>query len=582
MPFEALSYTWGDPIFTETIFLDKGRLDITNNLYLALQYLRRKDRDRILWIDAICIDQKNFAERGHQVQHMGELYASADTVICWLGTATYETKVIMDSLRLLHKKSIQYASGGWNTSNWTDLWSSIQPALARNHSQLLARQQTGLEILLKADWFKRVWIIQEVANAKSAQVQCGNQAVSTNVFGLAPELLSIPVEPHCKAVLDVMPGPLRRSSWWNESRDLYSLLKHFRSSEALDPRDLVFALLGISSDMQPTAHIMADYTKTIEDVTRELSQYLYHVKEFQSSSIQEFLRNLEPYNITALRRLASSQGELRHILASIRRILQRKEDARISETVVEAAASNVRHGREIMDYLCQHANIHLSITENVAAVAAANKKQGMDILLLLFQHAKTEIPITERVVKAAIRNSMQIMELLLQHTRTDFPITENVVKAATMNRTWGGYEALAFLFQISRKEIPITKELVIAGALHRNWASHVVPLLLQHAKTEIPMTKELLESAAKNKNLAKEVMVLLLELGEVPVAEDVVDSMMRFLRKELTPSSANEQDITTSKKTALDLISRLGGRYFLEELLESPRRPLVRKRRAGE
>ena len=58
-----------------------GTLSITENLYLALQYLRLRDTDRILWVDAICIDQSNKKEQRHQVQQMGNTYSQADRVI---------------------------------------------------------------------------------------------------------------------------------------------------------------------------------------------------------------------------------------------------------------------------------------------------------------------------------------------------------------------------------------------------------------------------------------------------------------------------------------------------------------------
>ncbi|GJC90085.1 heterokaryon incompatibility protein 6, OR allele [Colletotrichum liriopes] len=78
VPCEALSYTWGSPELTKDILLNGKRLPVTDNLYQALLHLRQRDRDRILWIDAVCIDQGNLSERGHQVQQMGDIYHKAD------------------------------------------------------------------------------------------------------------------------------------------------------------------------------------------------------------------------------------------------------------------------------------------------------------------------------------------------------------------------------------------------------------------------------------------------------------------------------------------------------------------------
>jgi hypothetical protein len=83
--FEALSYVWGDPKDTVPIFLDNHIFCVTRNLESALRHLRWDDAPRTFWIDAICIDQRNVRERGHQVQSMGEFYRAAERTTVWLG-----------------------------------------------------------------------------------------------------------------------------------------------------------------------------------------------------------------------------------------------------------------------------------------------------------------------------------------------------------------------------------------------------------------------------------------------------------------------------------------------------------------
>jgi hypothetical protein len=57
--FEALSYVWGDPLITRQIKLNSQPFRVTENLEAALRRLRHDDRARIMWIDAICINQRN-------------------------------------------------------------------------------------------------------------------------------------------------------------------------------------------------------------------------------------------------------------------------------------------------------------------------------------------------------------------------------------------------------------------------------------------------------------------------------------------------------------------------------------------
>ncbi|KAI8225327.1 Heterokaryon incompatibility protein 6, OR allele [Colletotrichum sp. SAR 10_96] len=106
MPYEALSYAWGSTDQSETITANGQILHVTKNLYSALEHLRQKE-NRILWIDAICIDQTNLQERGHQVGQMSDIYRQADQVLVWLGPSTYETKVLMESLGKLQWSALQ-------------------------------------------------------------------------------------------------------------------------------------------------------------------------------------------------------------------------------------------------------------------------------------------------------------------------------------------------------------------------------------------------------------------------------------------------------------------------------------------
>jgi ankyrin repeat protein len=299
--YEALSYTWGSPEITRSIEVDGRRLGVTRNLYLALQHLRYQDQDRILWVDAICIDQSNLKERGHQVQQMGEMYKQADRVIFWLGPATYVTNVVMDSLRQLQEESVNIMCRDWKRTDqrWAELWTTIQPYLRTRHSGLEALQREGLQSLLSQRWFKRVWILQEVANAQTALVCCGWKSVQARFFALAPLLMDVKPDSHCQAVLDIMPGPSRKDSWWNQSRDLCTLLLKFGRSEAHDSRDMIYALLGMSSDANNSDVIHPDYGKSEEDLVCSVFRFFCCDVDLpkwrQPSTIQKLLETLTSY-----------------------------------------------------------------------------------------------------------------------------------------------------------------------------------------------------------------------------------------------------------------------------------------------
>lgn len=89
--YEALSYAWGTPTPGPSVSIGKKAVPVTANCLEALKHLRLGLRPRLLWIDAICIDQgkgdKSTHERSHQVELMGEIYSKAQTVLVWLGAS---------------------------------------------------------------------------------------------------------------------------------------------------------------------------------------------------------------------------------------------------------------------------------------------------------------------------------------------------------------------------------------------------------------------------------------------------------------------------------------------------------------
>jgi hypothetical protein len=134
--YDAISYVWGDSDAHRLIDIDGLSLPVRPNLYAALSYFRDKFFDRILWIDAVCINQEDRAERGRQVQEMAKIYRKADRVIVWLGEG------VEDGHQALQKVS----------------------DLAANHAiQDVKHGGSELDLqavfrLLSRAWFHRVWV----------------------------------------------------------------------------------------------------------------------------------------------------------------------------------------------------------------------------------------------------------------------------------------------------------------------------------------------------------------------------------------------------------------------------------------
>ena len=83
--YEAISYAWGEPNTMVTSICDGKILEITPNLKAGLRALRHEHRSRLLWADAICINQSHVVEKNNQVANMQKIYENATRVVAWLG-----------------------------------------------------------------------------------------------------------------------------------------------------------------------------------------------------------------------------------------------------------------------------------------------------------------------------------------------------------------------------------------------------------------------------------------------------------------------------------------------------------------
>jgi hypothetical protein len=137
--YEALSHCWGKPAR-----LDKGEgdqisivendqyslLPIRGNLGAALRRLRNKTGSyRRLWIDAICIDQDNNAEKSEQIPLMDRIFQEADRVCIWLGDETGK----QDSIAREHIAKIIELQGFENFIHvdHTDKWAALASLMRR-------------------------------------------------------------------------------------------------------------------------------------------------------------------------------------------------------------------------------------------------------------------------------------------------------------------------------------------------------------------------------------------------------------------------------------------------------------------
>ncbi|ROV96494.1 hypothetical protein VSDG_05409 [Cytospora chrysosperma] len=277
VPYEALSYTWGSMDKPLKITVDASELHVTENLYTALQYLRLPYEDRLIWVDAVCINQDNNEERGHQVGQMRLVYKMAEGVLIWLGNGDVHIDHFFEAMNDRRFKEMTMAGSKAEGIKFdTEFSAEFCLEIQETFSKLMARP-----------WFRRVWILQEVATSRKATVMCGRVLVSTRIFALVPTIIGFTVQEHCQAVLDIMPGHSRRLSWWSERQDLQTLLLKFAASEATDERDKIYALLGISSDAYNSKELVPNYVKDVQQLIHDTWSYILF-KEVLDPSLHGF------------------------------------------------------------------------------------------------------------------------------------------------------------------------------------------------------------------------------------------------------------------------------------------------------
>jgi hypothetical protein len=248
--FECLSYSWGDPGNTRPIRCGSRVLNITTNLYDALQRIRvsvdPERSKRRFWADQISIDQRNAQEKDIQVPHMSIIFPSARRVICWLGEENGMTARSFEMLR-----SWERAEG--DKRLWLQLSQEMIHAV-NTGSHVTDPGFQALNAFFAHDWFERMWMLQEVyvSHKKPPIVVCGSHSISWNALCAAFHTMTSTVPgigpatvlgDRVRYVLPMFEIYMARGT---NSIRMSTLLDQASHRAVSDKRDRVYALLGIA------------------------------------------------------------------------------------------------------------------------------------------------------------------------------------------------------------------------------------------------------------------------------------------------------------------------------------------------
>lgn len=291
IPYDALSYTWGDGNRSKSIICNGKRLAVTQTLLEALHRFRDPNELVTLWIDQICICQERVKERNQQVQLMGQIFKGARKVIVWLGEDYDDSRAGMQLARQLLSIARYQPVSGLGSA---DLETHGLPK--QGHKRWIA-----LSLILRRPWFWRTWVVQEVVLNPNVELVLGpstlswdelesvvallegpmpkvwqlDQAISASELPFSrinrirlrhQRLIATPITPvqvdeQFDGQVYAEPESIDDESEDDDDPQLLDLLLMSRSLGATDPRDKIYALLGLGKhDINP------DYSMSPESV----------------------------------------------------------------------------------------------------------------------------------------------------------------------------------------------------------------------------------------------------------------------------------------------------------------------------
>ncbi|KAK8040931.1 hypothetical protein PG994_013938 [Apiospora phragmitis] len=290
--YEALSYCWGEASITKPILLDNKPYPVTTNLFDGLQRLRQSDGPRRLWIDSLCINQSDLAERSLEVQRMKMIYENASQVLIWLGECLPWSEEAVQSVFDYMTEIADIRQKGQGIKDLVERY---------GYTELWHKQKRSNEFLRQRQWFERSWVLQEaavrwpiwsLASTKRRELLpifwCGRiqlpyyclRSALVNWTALPEEYGSLkflgvhqPAKQHVDMSF-VYDQQLRKGLITMTQQLIGYLMAGATNFKATDPRDQIYAVLGLLSGGTLPAHLLPDYRKPIRQVLIEFGKYL--------------------------------------------------------------------------------------------------------------------------------------------------------------------------------------------------------------------------------------------------------------------------------------------------------------------
>jgi hypothetical protein len=298
--FEAISYAWGDVKDTKFITLNGRQRAVTISLYTALEQFRQTDADRVLWADAVCNNQEDYAEKSAQVQRIDEVYRQASRVLVWLGADTTGLERFNETFDGAHKT---LSEKGHNFDpeavEHPNARADINAAEKQNNEQaaLVDADWRPMWNILERPWFLRKWIIQEVVLARDVLMCCGHiefafsklgeiviAVKNSTLYSFLGFLVSDIVTEAFENTANVYRLHYLYSKKGNTGNTVLEMVASTRRFRCSVDRDNLYSLVGLATDYSPREDLLKpDYVCDTFETYKRFS--MWHLLEQKNADV---------------------------------------------------------------------------------------------------------------------------------------------------------------------------------------------------------------------------------------------------------------------------------------------------------
>ncbi|KAK6438351.1 hypothetical protein LTR95_005454 [Oleoguttula sp. CCFEE 5521] len=288
--YETISYAWGDASRRATLDIDGHILSVPQTAAAALRCMRLPDRDRVLWIDSICINQADIGERGSQVAMMADVYTRAVCTLAHVDVPECDFDLVVSSIAAVRSQCEHEPSSlrDLDPHAAVEGFGGTSPlSLGLGDTAVIALQQ-----FLEAAWFRRLWVLQETTLSKRTILHCGSGTLELDhVFEFVEILFQDPmrlVADNSFSLLDEKIGTIFQASrmarrFHEHALSLQGLKSVSDFRDVTDDRDHVYALVGVYQKSNKLSKLPPDL---IPDYTQDISSVYLRACQFAMTESQ--------------------------------------------------------------------------------------------------------------------------------------------------------------------------------------------------------------------------------------------------------------------------------------------------------